>query len=225
MTCSVRSAIVCATVLFTAAVAQAQTTATPATPPHRLALEVTAAATLGHTSDKSFGAEGNYALNPKMDVFVEGGHVGNAATSDFDARVHTIGAAVNASTSAVQRVNFLDGGIRYHLRDYTPTLAKLHQYVAAGLGFAQVKNETTFSVNGASVVPEALGISLGSDLSGTHNRPFIMLGLGGNVPFQKRYFVDFGYRYGHAFGETADGETVLAGINVSRLQIGVGITF
>jgi opacity protein-like surface antigen len=226
MTRSGRSAIVCATVLFiTTGVAQAQTTAAPPVPPHRIALDVTVGATLGHTSDKSFGGEADYAFNPDIDFFVEGAHIGNAATSDFDARAHTIGVAVGASVSAVERVNFLDFGARYRLPEITPTVSKVHPYVAGGLGFAQVKTQTTFSINGTAVVPETLGVQLGSDLSGTHTRAFLMLGVGGTVPFQKRYFVDFGYRYGHAFKETADSELVLAGVNTQRLQVGVGLYF
>lgn len=230
MTRSGRFSIVCATVLFTvvfmkAGVAHAQTTATPPVPAHRIALEVTAAATLGHTSNGSFGGEADYAFSPRIDFFVEGAHIGNAATRDFDNRAQRLGAVVGASVSAVERVNFLDFGARYHVGQYVPAIEKVHPYVAGGLGFANVKTTTTFSVNGTAVVPESLGVQLGSDLSGTHNRPFLMLGFGGTMPFYRRYFVDFGYRYGHAFSQTTDGELVLAGVNTNRIQIGAGIYF
>ena len=225
-----RSLTVCATVLFTVVfmttdVAHAQTTATPPVPPHRIALAVTAAATFGHTSSGSFGAEADYAFSPRLDFFVEGAHIGDAATGDFDDRAHAVGAAVGASVDAAQRVNFLDFGARYHVGQYIPAIEKVHPYVAGGIGFANVKNTTNFSVNGTPVVPESLGIQLGSDLSGTHNRPYFMLGFGGTMPFYRRYFIDFGYRYGRATSETADGETVLAGVNTNRIQIGGGIYF
>jgi Outer membrane protein beta-barrel domain len=221
-----RTGIVCAMVLFTTAgVARAQTTAAQSVPPHKIALEVTGGATLGHTSDASFGGEADYALNPTLDVIVEGAHIGNAATSDFSSRAQAIANAVGAGVSASQRVNFLDFGVRYRLPEITPTISRVHPYVTGGLGFAQVKNESTFSVNGNAVPPDSLGIQLGSDLSGSHTRPFLMLGVGGSVPFQKRYFVDFGYRYGHAFKATSESEVVLAGVTTQRLQVGVGITF
>lgn len=226
MTYSGRFAIVCTTVLLiSTGVARAQTPAASSLPPHKLALEVTAAATLGNTSDKSFGGEADYTFRPRIDFFVEGAHIGNAATSDLESRAQTIGAAVGASTSATERVNFLDFGARYWLPEITPTLSKVHPYVTGGVGFAQIQTRTTFSVDGATVSPESLGIQLGSDLAGDHTRPFLMLGLGGTVPFAKRYFVDFGYRYGHAFKETADSDVVLAGVNTNRLQVGVGIYF
>jgi len=221
MTYSARSAIVCTTiVVISAGAARAQTPAASSIPPHKLALEVTAAATLGHTSDKSFGGEADYSFRPRLDFFVEGAHIGNAATSDLESRAREIGDAVGASTSAVERVNFLDFGARYRVGTF-----KFNPYVALGVGFAQVKTSTTFSQNGQTVSPESLGIQLGSDLSGTHTRPFVMAAVGGTAPFAKRYFVDFGYRYGHAFKETEDSDLVLAGVNTNSLQVGVGSYF
>jgi opacity protein-like surface antigen len=224
MKCYGRSAIVCAIALLTASAARAQTTA-PAVPPHQISLEFTFGPTFGHTSSASVGGEADYVLNPKIDLFVEGAHIGNAATSDFDQRGHTIANAIGASVSGKQRVNFLDFGARYHLPGFNPTIARVHPYVAGGLGFANVKNETTFSMNGTPVVPESIGLQLGSDLSGSHNRPFLMLAVGTHTPFQKRYFLDISYRYGHAFSETQDSEVVLAGVNTNRLQFGLGLYF
>jgi opacity protein-like surface antigen len=232
MTRSVRSAIVRAIALFTVVVfmrtgvARAQTAPPPPVPPHRIALEVTTAATLGHTSHGSFGAEADYAYTPQIDFFVEGAHIGNAATKDLDNRARALGNAVGATVSAVERVNFIDFGARYHVSRYVPPkIQKIHPYVAGGLGFANVKTATRFSINGTAVVPDSLGIQLGSDLAGTHNRAFLMLGFGGTMPFHQRYFLDFGYRYGHAFGQTDQGELVLAGVNTNRIQIGAGIYF
>jgi opacity protein-like surface antigen len=224
MKCYGRSAIVCAIALLGTSVARAQTTAPPV-PPHQISLEFTVGPTLGHTSSVSVGGEADYVLRPKIDLFVEGAHIGNAATSDFKQRGQTIANSVGASVSGVQRVNFLDFGARYHLPDFNPTIAKVHPYVAAGLGFASVKNTTTFSVNGTTVPPESLGVQEGSDLSGTHNRPFLMLGIGTHMPLRQRYFLDISYRYGHAFSASEDGEEVLAGVNTNRIQFGFGLYF
>jgi len=222
-----RAALACAAALFTTtSTARAQTPAASQTQlPHRLTIQIDLGATFGHTSDASVGGEADYAINTKFDGFIEGGHIGNAATSDFSRRASNLGAAVGASVSAVERVNFLDFGVRYRVPDWSATLAKVHPYVAGGIGFAQVKTKTTLSINGAAVVPESIGVQLGDDLSGTQNRPFAMLALGGTWPIRQRYFLDFGYRYGHAFKRTEQSELILAGVNTNRLQIGFGIAF
>lgn len=206
-----------------AALARAQTGGAPA---YRSYAEINAGATLGHKSDASVGGEAGFQVMPitlpGLDVFVEFGHIGNAASADLDARATTIANNVGATASAVSKVNYFDAGARYRFAA-TP---KIHPYVALGLGFAQVSNETTLSVNGTAVPPENLGVLFGSDLNGSEKAGFFMLGGGATVPFASRYFVDVSYRYGRVFQKTDDsGNVVIAGINTNRVQAGLGIKF
>lgn len=62
------------------------------------------------------------------------------------------------------------------------------------------------------------GAVLGSDLSGTENKP--MLTIGGGVAWLawQRLVIDFQYRYGRVF--TAD-----QGTNVNRAGTGIGVRF
>lgn len=183
--------------------------------------EINAGATLGHKSDASVGGEAGFRVMPDLDVFFEAGHIGNAASADLDARATAIANNVGASASAVAKVNYFDVGVRYRLQ----ATGRLHPYLAAGIGAAQVKNETALSVNGTTVPPESLGVQFGTDLNGTETAGFFMIGGGATMPFAKRYFVDLSYRYGRVFQKSEGGEVVIAGINTNRVQAGLGITF
>src|SRR6266508_3360285 len=143
-----RAAIVCLVGSFCAVSASAQTQ-----PPAPIDLPgyaaVTFGATLGHKSDTSVGGEVGYWATTHFDVFFEGGHIGNAATSTFEAKGQTIANGVGASVSAVEKVNFFDFGVRYRVPMVMSS--RVRPYVAFGVGMAQVKNETVFSVNGTAV--------------------------------------------------------------------------
>jgi len=219
-----RIAIVCLVGTLCAGVASAQTNKAAASPDFDGYAEINVGATLGHKSDKSVGGEAGYHVYPNLDVFVEGGHIGNAATSDFDSRGQLIANAVGASVSAVEKVNYFDVGVRYHL-SMTPT-PMLHPYVAFGIGAASVKNETVFTVNGTAIDAAALGIQTGTDLNGSLTKAFVMIGVGADINFKTRYFADVSYRYGHVSKDTSDnGDLVLAAVSTNRVQIGVGIRF
>lgn len=188
--------------------------------------EFNAGATFGNKSDASVGGEGGYLIRQDLFVFAEVGHIGNAASSDLESRANTIANNAGAAANVIAKVTYFDVGIRYQFVTNSP---KIHPYVATGFGLAHVTTETTFAVNGTTVPPENLGITLGNDLSGSQTAPYWMLGGGANVDFGSRYFADVSYRYGRVFGksEQSGSETVttLAAFNTSRLQIGVGIKF
>ncbi len=184
--------------------------------------EVNVGATLGHKSDVSVGGEAGYRVRPNLFVFGEVGHIGNAASSDLDARATAIANNVGASANAISKVNYFDFGVRYYIQG-TPMV---HPYAAVGFGGAHVSNETTLSVNGTVVPPENLGVQFGSDLNGSENSPFLMIGIGADIPFHTRYFADVTYRYGRVFSKSDDaGNVIIAGLNTNRIQIGVGIKF
>ena len=117
--------------------------------------------------------------------------------------------------------SFLSGRRASTTRHAIPVV---HPYVLVGGGLAQVTTEATFAVNGTDVNVADRGVQLGGDLSGTSNKTFIVAGVGINVPFMKRLFVDIGYRYGRIFPKTGDVETDTS-INTERILIGVGVTF
>jgi len=206
--------------LCRAATAHAQATTSAA--PSQFYLAVDAGATIGHSSDKFVGAEAGMHWRDMWDVFIEGGHIGNAATSDFDNRGTLIANAVGATASSVQKVNFVDLGLRYH----SPVAQKWDGYASIAGGLAGVSSETVFSVNGAAVSADSLGVALGADLNGSVRVGIIVFGVGARRDFYERYFLDLSYRFGRTFAKSdSDGNTIVPGLNTQRLQAGVGIRF
>ena len=199
--------ILLALTLSASAAATAQPAARGATKSYA---EFDVAATLGHKSDVSIGGEYGFHLSPDFDVFVEGGHIGNAATSQMDDDAGRIAANVGATANTISKITFVDAGLRYHW----PASVNVDPYVALGAGLAHVKNETTLSANSDLV-------QFGNDLNGTENRPIIMLGGGATVGFAKRYFVDLSYRFGAVL---ATGDASSAN-KTQRAQVGIGIKF
>jgi len=199
--------ILLALTLSASAAATAQPAARGATKSYA---EFDVAATLGHKSDVSIGGEYGFHLSPDFDVFVEGGHIGNAATSQMDDDAARIAANVGATANTISKITFVDAGLRYHW----PASVNVDPYVALGAGLAHVKNETTLSANSDLV-------QFGTDLNGTENRPIIMLGGGATVGFAKRYFVDLSYRFGAVLA-TGDASSVN---KTQRAQVGIGIKF
>src|SRR5919198_3699578 len=197
--------ILLAVTLCASAVATAQTAATSGETTSYAEFDF--AATLGHKSDTSIGGEYGFHLSPDFDVFVEGGHIGNAATSQMDDDAARIAANVGATANAISKITFVDAGLRYHW----PASVNVDPYVALGAGFAHVKNETTLSANSDLV-------QFGSDLNGTENRPIILLGGGATVAFAKRYFLDLSYRFGAVLA-TGDASTVN---KTQRAEVGIG---
>jgi opacity protein-like surface antigen len=199
--------ILLALTLSASAAATAQPAARGATKSYA---EFDVAATLGHKSDVSIGGEYGFHLSPDFDVFVEGGHIGNAATSQMDDDAGRIAANVGATANTISKITFVDAGLRYHW----PASVNVDPYVALGAGLAHVKNETTLSANSDLV-------QFGTDLNGTENRPIIMLGGGATVGFAKRYFLDLSYRFGAVLA-TGDASSVN---KTQRAQVGIGIKF
>jgi hypothetical protein len=186
----------------------------------RAYLEVTAGGTFGHNTSASFGGEAGIRVMNGLDVFLEGGRMRNIGSNDLDGRAQKIASAVGAVSTAHHEVNFGDLGIRYR----PPMTGMVHPYVAIGGGLTQVRSVTTFTVGGASVPPESLGIVPGSDLVGALKKPLLMIGGGASVTFAKSFFADGSLRYGRIFPKTSQIENDVA-INTVRLQIGVGVKF
>jgi opacity protein-like surface antigen len=181
--------------------------------------EINFGPTLGHKSDAFVGGEFGYRLTETLDLFVEGGHMGNVATSDLDDRAAIIANHLGGTASTAFKVNHFDVGVRYRI-DATPTI---HPYVLGAIGVANVKTEVAFSVNGTVIDPSST-VQVGSDLSGTLNKTMIVIGFGINVPFKTRFFGDLGYRYGAILAKTDNFETDKT-ISTQRIVLGAGIRF
>src|SRR3954469_15095591 len=130
-----RAAIVCLVGVFCAGTASAQTQkAAPPAIDFPGYAEVNFGATLGHKSDKSVGGELGYRVSTDIDIFVEGGHIGNAATTAFESKGQAIANGVGVGVSAVEKVNYFDFGVRYRIAMLaTP---RVRPYVAIGIGAA-----------------------------------------------------------------------------------------
>jgi opacity protein-like surface antigen len=213
-------AVVClaATLGLGARSAEAQTASGPG-PDSKIYAEFNFGPTLGHKSDLFVGGEAGLKITPTLDVFVEGGHMGNVGTTDLDNRATIIANHLGGTASTAFKVNYFDAGIRYNI-DATPTI---HPYVMAGLGVAHVTTEVGFAVNGTVIDPSSV-VQLGSDLSGSLNKVMIVVGFGIHVPFKTRFFGDLGYRYGGILAKTDNFETDKT-IPTQRIVLGAGIRF
>jgi opacity protein-like surface antigen len=210
--------------LYGGAAAYAQTTAasgSTASGESRLYAEVNAGPTLGHKSDTFVGGEAGFRLMPSLDIYVEGGHMGNVANSQLDADAAVIATFVGGSVSSTGiTANYFDAGIRYHLGMFPAA----HPYLLLGAGAVKTTREVVFSVNGSPVDPATLGVQLGGDLSGSHTKTLIVAGGGINYPFMTRFYVDLGYRYGQILAKTGAVETDTS-IKTQRVVVGVGVKF
>ncbi|HEY7285204.1 MAG TPA: outer membrane beta-barrel protein [Vicinamibacterales bacterium] len=183
-------------------------------------VEFETGASLGHKSSGFYGGEAGYRVWRNVAVFAEVGHQGNVGTSDLDAKAKTVADAVGATSDASYKITYYDFGARY-----TPeiTFGMVHPYAIVGFGGASVTAQTNFIVNGSVVPPESLGIQTGSDLDGTVNKGYFMIGGGVTYAFGKRYFVDGSFRYGYVMKSSEiDSDS---GISTVRASIGVGVTF
>ena len=97
---------------------------------------------------------------------------------------------------------------------------RIEPYLAGGVGAARVKRDVSFTVAGNDVTSTIgqLGVTLGTDLSGSETKP--MLTLGGGIAWLawQHLLVDFQYRYGRVF---TSGQSM----NVSRAGLGLGVRF
>jgi opacity protein-like surface antigen len=182
--------------------------------------EVNTAATLGHRSSWSVGAEGDYRIVGDIDAFVEIGHIGSVGTNDLDTRARRIASAFGGTSNASYHLTYFDAGVRYHILP----LPVVHPYVLLGFGVARVKAETTIAVNGVVIGSDM--ITFGSDLNGVENRPYLVVGGGATWDFLTRYFIDATYRYGRVSSRTdASAGVDEAGVSTQRVQIGFGVKF
>jgi len=197
----------------------------------------TVAATLGHKSDSSVGGELGWHFAPdlmmtgdSLALFVEGGRMGNVATVTADDNARNIADFLSrtfggtSSAAVVQKARFFDIGVKYRgpefARMWTP-------YVGLGVGVASVRTISTFILNGVDVTSElenTYQITLGQDLSDSTAKAFIVVPVGVQAHFLKRYVVDGSYRYGRIAARTSEIPEDVP-INTQRVQVGIGVRF
>jgi len=187
----------------------------------RLAVELAGGPTLGHKSSGFVTGELDWKLNPRIDIFVEGGHMANVGTSVLDANANTIASAIGAQVGSTGiKVNHFDAGIKFNL---TPPNPKVHPYVILGAGLAKTTTEVAFTVNGAVIDPGSQ-VTLGGDLSGSNNKTILIFGGGILFPFSTNYFIDAGYRFGGILSKVSDIENDVT-IKSQRIIFGAGVRF
>jgi opacity protein-like surface antigen len=121
-------------------------------------------------------------------------------------------------------VKFGDIGVKYR----APAFAGMWRpYIGIGIGVAKVETLVNFAVNGSDVtaqLPALYGIELGNDLSDSLNKTFVVIPVGVQGNFLKRYFVDGSYRFGTIRPRPDDIELDVA-IKTQRVQVGIGVRF
>jgi hypothetical protein len=215
-----RSCVALAVGMLTlAGVASAQTPASASYTDHGYVEGVIQSA-FGNVTSQSFGAEVGFTVMPNIQVFAEVGKVRDAATASIGTAAQIIAAGLSQTQANVafrvkEPVTFGVAGLKF----VVPTAGTLRPYVLAGGGVASVKQDVAFTVGGTDVTSNLpqLGVTLGSDLSGTFTKPMVVVGAGAMWPWQ-RLVVDLQYRFGRIFAEDE-------GINVSRAGIGIGVRF
>lgn len=203
--------------VLAAAIGSAQTSSEP---PRGYA-EANIQSAFGNVTSQSFGGEIGITIAGPLQVFVEAGRARDVAAPEIGAEAQQIAAAVSQTQSGVafqvrQPATFGVAGVRY----VVPVDAPVMPYVLGAFGAAQVKQDVTFSINGADVTATLAqyGVVLGSRLTGSSTKPMLVLGGGVQVPLWQRLVVDLQYRYGRIF--TTDVAT-----NVNRAGLGVGVRF
>lgn len=207
---------VCLCSLTVARVATAQTTAQAAPKGY---VEGVAQSAFGNVTSQSFGMEAGVRVAPDLSVFVDIGQVRDTSPAALGQRAQLIAGFLSqtqsgAAFSVKQPVTFGLAGLRYG-----KFIGKAEPYVLGGAGVGRVKRDVTFSVGGSDVTTNLpqLGVTLGTDLSGSETKAMIGAGAGVAIGWQ-RLVVDLQYRYGRVM--TSD-----EGLNINRAGIGLGVRF
>jgi opacity protein-like surface antigen len=205
-------------------VAWAQTRASSASAPSESIgyAEGVAQASFGNVTSNSFGAEIGVNIRPDLQVFAEGGHMGDVATPAISAAAMQIAGYLSQSQSSPvgysvkQPVNFGAAGLKY----LPPIHGPFQPYVLGGLGAAKVTQNFNVTIGGTDVTSslDQYGVTLGTDLSGSFTKLLLVLGGGVNYTVFQHLLIDAQYRYGRIFAEDQ-------AINTHRAGIGVGVRF
>jgi len=184
-------------------------------------VEGVAQASFGNVTSQSFGAELGFRITPTLELFVEGGHVRDAAAPSVGDGAQQIATYLTTVQSGAvsfgvkQPVTFGDAGVRYLFQ----TSSRLTPYVLGAAGVARVNNNVTFSINGTDVTSTLANyfVVLGGDLAGSSTKAMMVIGGGVQWPAWQQLVVDVQYRYGRIFADP--------GTNLNRAGVGIGLRF
>jgi opacity protein-like surface antigen len=179
-------------------------------------VEGVAQSAFGNQTSQAYGAEAGITVSRKLQVFVEGGTVRNAAPASQGTAAQAVASGLGAAYTAKAPVTFGAGGIKYLI----PVTSKAQPYILAGAGAARVTQDVHFFVAGSDVTSNVtqLGAVLGTDLSGSQTKPMVSVGAGVVWPVWQRVIIDLQFRYGRVFLPDQ-------GLNLSRAGIGIGYRF
>ena len=193
-------------------------------------VEGVAQSAFGNVTSQSYGAEAGVTILPGLQVFVEGGRIGDVANAAIiGVAAQTIAAYLTRTQSGVvsysvkQPATFGLVGLKYLIplsSSGRSPIGKAQPYIMAGGGIARVQNNVAFTIGGTDVTAnlQQYGVLLGTDLSGSVTKAMLTLGGGVTVPVWRQLILDFQYRYGRIF---TDDEAIVA----QRAGVGLGIKF
>jgi hypothetical protein len=191
-------------------------------------VEGVAQSAFGNVTSQSYGAELGVTIVPGLQVFVEGGQIRNVATPDIGVNAQKIADALTALQSGAvgfsvkEPATFFAAGLRYLIpisSSGQSPIGKVQPYVMGGFGAAKVEHNVSFTIGGTDVTGnlQQYGVVLGTDLAGSVTKPMLSLGGGVTLPVWRQLVLDFQYRYGRIFDDTA--------IVAQRAGIGLGVGF
>ena len=202
--------------------AQASAPTGAAVPSNKGYVEAVAQSAFSNVTSQSYGVELGITIVPNLQIFVEAGQTGNAATRELGANAQLIAGGLSQSQSNVAfsvkaPVAFGVAGVKFMI---PVTGTKAQPYVLGGGGMAKVKQNVTFTIAGTDVTSTLgqFGGTLGTDTSGDFTKPMVVFGGGVAYPMWRQIVLDFQYRFGRIFAEDTP-------ITVSRAGIGIGVRF
>lgn len=184
-------------------------------------VEGIAQSAFGNVTSQSFGAEVGFKYGRRLRIFGEVGDVRDSAPKTLGTGAQLVASALASIQSGAvtysvrQPVMFGLAGVRYMI----PHDDKIEPYVTAGFGIARVKRDVSWTIAGNDVTSTlaTYGVALGSDLSGTVNKPMMSAGAGVVWNFHGSVFADLQYRFGRVFDDVA--------FTVNRVGAGIGVRF
>jgi opacity protein-like surface antigen len=193
-----------------------------ALPPSKGYIEAVAQSAFGNVTSQSFGAEIGVTIAPHLQVFLDAGQVRDASPSGLGANAQLMAGFLSQAQSNVtfrvkQPVAFGLAGVRY---GFPLPAGRLEPYVLGGGGVARVTRDVSFAVAGTDVTSklQQLGVTLGTDLSGSETRPMLTIGGGVMCPAWQHVIIDLQYRYGRVFASDQ-------GFTINRAGVGIGVRF
>jgi opacity protein-like surface antigen len=192
-------------------------------------VEGVAQSAFGNVTSQSYGAELGFTVLPALQVFVEGGRIGDVATPDLGVGAQKIAGALGqiqsgaVAYSVKEPATFGVVGVKYLIPisgSGRSPIGKARPYVMGGVGIAKVEKNVVFTIGGTDVTAnlQQYGVLLGTDLSGSVTKAMLTLGGGVTLPVWRQLMLDFQYRYGRIF---TDDQAIVA----QRAGIGLGIQF